>query len=277
MNSQAEFPHFDEKFAFLNQFILDLVEEYNAGKISSWPDLENRVHKFYTKEIMDLMETKAPGWKKMASYSEGITVTHVTCVFLGMFMLPEFQALSTERQQIAKWIVLFHDIDKAHIRGKRDTMHAFNSAVIAANTLPSLGFPIAEKYLELIHSWSEFTRRAFVTTIMRLRQKPDNNKLPEILEGIEQIFGNDSPAALIVKAILLHISLDVDKNYPTPAALKEDEIQRFITPALLPLLKVMMLSDNEGWSLFDPKIRKQQRDDTLKAFERIEALIVRPK
>ena len=36
----------------------------------------------------------------------------------------------------------------------------------------------------------------------------------------------------------------------------------------LPLLKVMNLSDNEGWSMFDPDIRTTQRNDTLEAFER---------
>jgi hypothetical protein len=67
-----------------------------------------------------------------------------------MFMLPEFQALSAEQQQIAKWIILFHDIDKVHIQGKKDMMHAFNSAVVAANTLPDIGFPIT-RYHELIN------------------------------------------------------------------------------------------------------------------------------
>jgi hypothetical protein len=269
MKTPMEFPLFDEHFPFLNQFILELVQEYHAGKMNSWDELEQRVNQFFTQEMMDMMEAKALGWKKMASYSGGITVAHVSCVFLGMFMLPEFQALSAEQQQIAKWIILFHDIDKFHLRGKKDTMHAFNSAVVAANTLPSLGFPVTNKYHEMIHLWSEYTRQAFIPTNVDASPKPDNQKLPKILSDIDLFFGENTPASLIIKTVLLHISLNVDENYPTPAPLTEDEIQRFIGPSLLPLLKVMHLSDNEGWSLFDQETREQQRNDTLKAFEKI--------
>ena len=233
-----KFPLFDESLPSLNQFILELIKAYNAGEINSWEELDKRVKTFFTQEIMDTTEAKVPGWKKMASYADGITLTHVTCVFLGMFMLPEFQSLSMEQQQIAKWIILFHDIDKFHIRGEKDTMHAFNSAVVAANTLPSLGFPIESKYYEMINSWSEYTRQAFLLTNTEPSPKPDNQKLPKILADIDQFFGEDSPAALITKTVLLHISPDIDKNYPTPAPLTESEIQRFINSTLFPLLRV---------------------------------------
>lgn len=272
MKPLTEFPLFDLIFPDLNRFILELVEAYDAGKINSWDDLEERVRHFYTPTMMDAIEAKAPGWKKMASYSNGITLTHVTCVFLGMFMLPEFQALTFEQQQIAKWIILFHDIDKVHVRGKRDTMHAFNSGVVAAHVLPKLGFPITDNYHELIEPWSKFTQQAY-TVDASISQKPDNKKLPEIIEGIEQLFDKDTAAALITKTVLLHISLDVDKNYPTPTALKDEEIRSFIAPKLFPLLKIMMFSDNEGWSLFDPEVKAQQRRDALSAFERIQELV----
>ena len=268
-----EFPLFDSHFPLLNQFTLELVKAYNAGEIISWDELDARVKSFFTQEIMNTIETKIPGWKKMASYSNGITLTHVICVFLGMFMLPEFQALSPEQQQIAKWIVLFHDIDKAHIRGQRDKMHAFNSAVVAANILPSLGFPITGKYHKLINPWSEYTRQAFVLPDGEQWPKPDNQKLPKILLDIEEFFGENTPAALITKTALLHISLAVDKNYSTPAPLTDAEAKRYINPNLFPLLKVMMLSDNEGWSMFEPEVREQQNSDALKEFKRIRELI----
>lgn len=274
MDTFPRFPLFDNKFPDLNKFILELAKTYHAGRMQSWDDFEKNVKDFFIPEQMEQMESRAPGWGKMASYSDGITLTHVACVFLGMFMLDEFQALSAEQQQIAKWIVLFHDIDKFHIQGKKDTMHAFNSAVIAAKTLPSLGFPRHSKYPELINSWSEYTRHAFIPTDIDVSPKPDNQKLPQILSGIDDLFGANTPASLIIKTILLHISPAIDKNYPTPAPLTEDEIQRFISPNLFPLLKVMMLADNEGWSLFDPEVRDQQKRDALKAFEKIEKLIM---
>jgi len=273
MDTATNFPSFDVEFKELNQFILMLVDEYTSGKIKSWSDLDKKVKAFYTPERMDAIESKASGWKKMASYSDGITLTHVTCVLLGMFMLPEFQALSAEQQQLAKWIILFHDIDKSHIRGKRDTMHAFRSGVVAANIMPGIGFQVTNHYKELIHSWNKLTNNAFTMEDENSTQKPDNSKLPEILSGIERLFGENTPACLIVKTTLLHISLNVDINYPTPSPLTETEIKQFVHQDLFPLLKVMMLSDNEGWSLFNPEIRNQQNKDALEAFDRVEKII----
>jgi hypothetical protein len=208
----------------------------------------------------------------MASYSEGITLTHVNCVFLGMLMLPEYQALQPELREMAKWIIFFHDIDKVHGKKVKDTMHPFKSAVVAAKDLPGLGFPISEEYASLLTPWSKKTAGAYISRWLR-PPKPDNRKLPEILSGINRLFGKNAPAALITQTVLLHTSLDVDKNYPTPAPLKENEIRLFISRELFPLLKVMMLSDNEGWSLFKPEVREQQRHDTLQAFKRVEELI----
>jgi hypothetical protein len=271
MNYLDEFPAFDDCFSDLNQFILELVKTYEAGEMESWGDLEQKVRSYFTPARMGQMESLVPGWQTMASYSEGITLVHVMCVFLGLLMLPEFQNLSPEQKQLAKWIVLLHDIAKVHIRGKKDTMHAFRSGVQAAQALPRFGFPAAKEYEQLIESWSEYTAQAFITVDANI--KPDNRKLPEIIKGIDQLYGETTPAALIVKTVLLHISLDVDPFYPTPAPLREQEIKRFITPSLLPLLKAMMLSDNEGWSLFEPETRQQQRTDTLKSFQRFEKII----
>jgi len=273
MNILYNFPSFDVEFEELNRFILMLVEEYHSEKIKSWDDFDKKVKAFYTPERMDAIDSKAPGWKKMASYSDGITLTHVTCVFLGMFMLSEFQALSAEQQQLAKWIILFHDIDKFHIRGKKDTMHAFRSGVVAANILPKLGFPVSDSYHDLIDTWSKLTMNAFTVNDGTSTPKPDNQKLPEVLAGIENLFGEGTAACLIVKVALLHISLNIDIHYPTPSSLTENEIRQLISIDLLPLLKVMMLSDTEGWSLFEPETRNQQKRDALEAFDRVEKLI----
>jgi hypothetical protein len=273
MSNQTDFPVFDDQLSELNLFLIKLVEEYSAEKIESWDDLDKNVKAFFTPKTMDNMEAILSGWKKMASYSDGITLTHVTCVFLGMSMLPEFQNLSQEQQQIAKWIVLFHDIDKIHIRGKKDSMHAFHSAVVAAQNLPNLGFPITGTYRKLIDSWSELTYNACIDIGGGVAPKPDNQKLPEILAGINRLYGENSPAALIIKTTLLHISLNIDINYPTPSPFTMMEAELYIDPILFPLLRVMMLSDNEGWSMFDPKVRARQRNDTLRAFAHVQSII----
>ena len=273
MNDHQETPSFNDRFPELDIFIHKLVEHYQAGKINTWEDLDRHVKDFFDESKMDYMELMVPGWYKMASYADGITLVHVMCVFLGMYMLPEFEQLSMHQQGLMKWVILFHDIDKFHTRGKKDTMHAFNSGVVTANRLPDLGFSHTEAYPELIRYWSEYTTQAYIPGEGDAAPTPDNRNLPGILQGIEQLFGRDTPATLIVKTVLLHISLHVDDQYPTPAPLTEQEAQEYIDGHLFPLLRVMMLSDNEGWSLFDPETRSRQRVDTLAAFEKVKQLI----
>jgi hypothetical protein len=273
MKTHQAFPAFDDRFSDLNQFILELVQTYETGDLNSWADLEERVHAFFTPARMDEMESLVPGWKKMASYSEGITLVHVMCVFLGLFMLPEFGGLTPRQQQMAKWIILLHDVDKIHLPGKKDTMHAFRSGVQAAKALPSFGFPTRPRFHERIDFWSYYTEQAFLLRDGKTSPTPDNQKLPGILIGIDNLFGKDTPAALITKAVLLHISLHIDPFYPTPAALTDEEIKRFISISLFPLLQAMMLSDNEGWALFEPETRAQRRRNADEAFERIERII----
>ena len=176
MDTQNQFPSFDIEFEELNRFILELVHKYNSKKINSWEDLDTIVKAFFTSERMDDVETRIPGWKQMASFSNGVTLTHVLCVFLGLFMLNEFQELSIEQRQLAKWIVLFHDVEKNLANGKRDSVHMVKSAVNAANALPSLGFPITRFYRSLIHPWSEWTDRAVTYADNLERLVPDNNK-----------------------------------------------------------------------------------------------------
>lgn len=274
MNTPPNFPLFDGQFPHLNKFILKLVKAHDEGKIKSWDDLEKRVKAFFTPERMDQMEAITPGWKKMASYSGGVTLIHVSCVFLGLFMLPEFKGLPFEQQQLAKWIVLFHDIEKETNKGERDQTHGFCSATRAARTLSSLGFKISREYEGLIDSWSKFTNSAMKKTGSSADYVQDNQKLPKILDGINRLFGDNTPASLIVKVVLLHMSIDVVDDWPQAAPLTEEEINRYVDRVLYPLLKVMNLADSEGWSMFYPKIRRQQRKDTLKAFEKIYEIIL---
>jgi hypothetical protein len=273
MNNSNGLPIFEDCFPDLNQFILELVQDYEAGRLKSWDDLDQKVKAYFTSERMEQMESLVPGWKKMAFYSEGITLVHVMCVFLGLVMLPEFQASTSEQKQLSKWIVLFHDIDKFHIKSKKDTMHAFRSGAETARALPRFGFPTRPHFSERIGYWSQYTAAAYILSDGDITLKPDNRKLPAILIGIDNLFGQDTPAALITKTVLLHISLHIDPFYPTPSALTEEEIKRYINRTLFPLLMAMMLTDNEGWSLFDTEKRAQRSRDAIKAFGNIERII----
>jgi hypothetical protein len=273
MSASQRFPVFDEQLPFLNQFIRELVDAYQSGHLRSWDGLDEKVKTFFTSEHMEQMETIVPGWKKMTSYSEGVTLTHVMCVFLGLVMLPEYQSLSQAEQQLAKWIVLFHDIEKIHIRGKRDTTHGFRSAVTTANTLGNLGFPTTDEFKDAIAAWRELTNSAITNNTDKGEQIQDNTKLPEIISGIVKLYGQDTPAALIVKGVLLHMSINVVKDWPQTAPLTDTEISHYVNTNLAPLLKVMNLADSEGWSMFYPETRAIQRSETLEEFERVAEII----
>jgi len=272
MNASEAFPWFDERLPFLDQFILELVEAYHVEKINSWDELDKEVKVFFTQERMAEIEALIPGWKKMASFVEGVTLTHVMCVFLGLYRMPEFLDLAEAQKEIMKWVILFHDVEKQPQAGIRDHAHAFRSAVGAARTLPGLGFPVTPEYDSIIDSWDQFTRSA----ITKLENSPDdvqdNHKLLEILIGIEGMFGHNTPAGLIIKTILFHLSVNM-KEWPPPNPLNQEEIKRHIDPELLPLLRVMNLGDNDGWTLFDPIVRERQRLDVIEEFEKIEKIV----
>jgi hypothetical protein len=166
----------------------------------------------------------------------------------------------------------FHDVEKEPQEGKRDYTHAFRSAAGSAQTLPKLGFPITSEYDLLIDEWCEFTRSAITLLENSSDYTQDNRKLPQILNGIERMFGNNTPAALIIKTILFHLSVDMD-FWPPATPLTTKEMKTYFDRELtLPLL-VMHLADGEGWLIFDPENRELGRNDTLRAFEKVERLI----
>ncbi len=90
--------------------------------------------------------------------------------------------------------------------------------------------------------------------------------MPEILSGIEQMFGRGSAAALIVQAVLLHQSLNVVPEWPNPGGLTDAEIPACIRPELLPLLEGLMLVDSDAWQLFEPESKAKFRSSTLAVF-----------
>jgi len=267
-----KFPGFDEQFEELDQFIIELVQQHHAGKIKSWDDLADRVHSFFTDQRMNEMESRVPHWCKMAAYADGLTLVHVMCVFMGLYSMPEFLSLTHQQQQLMKWVILFHDVEKEPRKGKRDHGHAFRSTVGAARTLPKLRFPVTQEYESIIDEWDEFTRAALTVREDTEEVIQDNQKLPNILNGIERMFGHNTPATLILKTILFHLSVDMN-FWPPPSPLTKTEVKMYIDTGLLPLLRVMNLGDNDGWNLFQPDLREQGRVDTLQVFEQIEKLI----
>jgi hypothetical protein len=266
-------PMFEEALPELNKFILEITEEYRAGELRSWDDLEFWVERFFIDDHLSAVEAIAPGWEKMASFSGGITQVHVMCVFLGLHLSSEYEQLTADQKQLAKWIVLFHDVAKEHVRGKRDYKHGFISAALAAQALPALGFSHAVDFDKKLGPWKTLTCNSIKLPNGASDLIQDNSKLPEIMQGIDELFGKNSPAALITQGVLLHMSINVVDEFPQAAPLSDEEIKRFVSPELLPLLKAMMLADNDGWTLFIPDVCATQRRETLRAFEAVEKLI----
>ena len=193
MSNLNHFPSFDECLPDMDKFIHGLVSGFQAGEINSWGDLDEKVKVFFTPERMDQTCSVVPQWQKMASYIEGVTLTHVMCVFLGMYMMPDFLSMTREQQQVMKWVILFHDVEKEPQPHKRDALHPLKSAASAAIALPGVGFPVTDTYPQEIKMWSERTVQAF-TIRADADLRPDNSKLPEILSGIDRLFGKNTPA-----------------------------------------------------------------------------------
>lgn len=271
MSAFNQVPSFDDRLAFLNHFIIEMAENYQSGKINSWEKLDIAVKAFFTSARMHEMENLVPRWNKMASYDDGITLVHVMCVFLGLYMMPEFLSMNHMQQQMMKWVILLHDVEKEPQQRRRDHAHAFRSAVAAARILPKLGFPVTSEYNLLIEDWSEFTCAAITVPESPLDSVQDNRKLPEILSGIERMFGYHTPAALIIKTILFHLSVNM-KLWPPAAPLTDEEVIKYFDRELVLMLRVMNLGDSEGWSMFDAS-RETLRKDTLEAFKKIEQII----
>lgn len=261
-------PGFENRFGEFDQFIHKLVALYQAEEINSWEALEKQAGSFFNHARMEQMNAEVPGWKKMASFANGMTLTHVTCAFLGLYMMPEFSSLMPYQQEIMKWVILLHDLEKEVRNGKRDHFHAFRSAVTAARLLPGLGFAAQPEYSSLIEDWRRCTLSARIRRDESTGEVQDNRRLPEILDGIERLFGHNTPAALIIKTILFHLSVKM-KEWPPANPLTDEEARHYFDQDLLPLLKVMHLADSEGWAMFD-STRERLFRDTVEIFEELD-------
>ena len=209
----------------------------------------------------------------MAAYADGTTLHHVTQVLIALQLLPEYRQASRYLQALMEWSVLYHDLGKQVIAGQRDALHAFRSATMAARTLPRLGFLTSEAYPATLEPWSRFVLGASVATPDGKGSMQDNRALPEVLRGIDQLFGAGSAAALIVQAALLHQSLNVVPEWPNPGSLTEAQVPACIRPDLVPLLEGLMLADSDAWQLFEPDKKAKFRESTLAVFAAVRQVV----
>lgn len=266
----GQFPRFGAYLAEVMSFMTGLALDYESGRLDSEPVMEEMVLAFFSDDVLDSVEAVAPGWRRMSAFAGGRTLVHVISAFVALILCPEYQQASVEQQALLKWIVLFHDVAKEVVAGQRDAIHGFRSAATAGAALVQVGFPVADADRSQLEAWMAFTHEAIIWSDEAGTYIQDNGKLPEIMEGIDRIFGHQSAAGLVVKTVLLHMSINVVADWPQTAPLTEAESRQYIDGNLLPLLKVMMLVDNDAWALFDQPVKEQYRRDTLAVFRDME-------
>lgn len=270
MANNTNFPYLESYLPDVNNFVYALAQGYQSGDINCSQIMKEKVHTFFSFDKLDEVNAVAPHWRDMASYADGTTLVHVMSVFTALILCPEFQPASKTQQELLKWIVFFHDIAKTLQHGQRDFTHGFRSAAMAGETLHKVGFAVTSKYDNLIGDWVALVNAAMTKRDNTSVNIQDNQRLPEIINGIERIFGHNTPAALIVKTVLLHMSIDVVEDWPQAAPLNETELREYLDFELISPLKVMMLVDNDGWALFDQPTKERYRQETLTVFRKFE-------
>lgn len=259
-------PRLDDHLPDLLEFVRTTARQIDTGELADGDALSRRVRDFYTAARMQAIEHVAPGWQDMAAQANGATLNHITQAMIALQLLPEYRRAPSQLQALLEWTVLYHDLGKQVIDGQRDALHAFRSATMAARTLPRVGFPVTDAYPATLDHWTRLVLGAAAPAPDGKGLVQDNRVLPEILRGIDRLFGADSPAGLVVMAVLLHQSLNVVPEWPNPGSLAEAELGRCIGPALLPLLEAMMLVDSDAWQLFDADSKAKFRHSTLGVF-----------
>jgi len=249
---------------------VDAITKANrANHYKSWQDIATDVRDRFTEEHMAAIEAKVPGWQTMAGYDNGQTLIHVNCVFLSFYNSHFMSIMSNTDRRLLEWVILFHDLAKIARPGVRDLTHAFRSTVMAAQHLPLAGFPTLPDYDLIFADWGQLTITAVVTRDQK--QIQNNRKLPQILAGIEAMFGPDSEATFILKAILLHHSFSPVADWPNPANLTNEEIDATIDLPLWHILGPMLYVDSDAWQLYDePMIRQQYAGEVLELLTAVE-------
>jgi hypothetical protein len=262
-------PQLGDRLPDLLEFVRALAGQIEAGQLKDGAALNQRFRDFYTSGRLHAIESVAPGWRDMAAAGEGATLNHITQALIALQLLPEYRQAQGPLRAMLEWTVLYHDVGKQVVAGQRDAVHAFRSATMAARALPGVGFPVTAAYPATIEPWTQRVLGAAVTAPDGKGRIQDNRAVPEIVQGIERLFGADSAAALIVQAVLLHQSLNVVPEWPNPGSLADAEVATCIRPAVVPLLEAMMLVDSDAWQLFDVASKAKYRASTLAVFAEV--------
>jgi len=185
---------------------------------------------------------------------------------------PEYEGAVEERKDQMEWSGLLHDISKRVVKGQPDLTHAFRSGADAARILLQAGFWHQE--FAGLENWITLTKNA-----VRDDDGPeiqDNSKLPEIMGGLEAIFGGNQAALVILKSILFHWSITTIKEWPCATPLTADEVSAYLDDELLQVLGPLIMADSDSWNLFDHETKERYQTEIRDAFVEIGGLLKTP-
>ncbi len=268
-SKELPFPRFEQRLPAVAAFAAALAEEIEVEQLASPSEIQERVMAFFSPDRIAGVDGLLPGWAEMIASDGGATLTHLMTALAVLPACPEYQEAAEEQQALAQWMILLHDIAKRPLAGQRDPIHAFRSAARAGRILAGLGFAVSPQAApQALDAWEALVFNALLQQPGRWVQ--DNQKLEAILLETDRLFG--PPAAWVVKAILLHVSISVLRDWPQEAPLSEAEILRYVDEDWLPLLKMMFLIDNDAYTLFDPPTKNLYRRETLAYFAHLATL-----
>lgn len=227
-----------------------MAHELEVGTYADWSSLTARLGFLNDPDLINLMNTRIPGWRKIATINNGITAQHTILALATCLSLPEYKEKGLQKQSEIQWAALLHDIDKFYGAGGKDTSHPFRSAAIAVKAMPGLGFELQPNVIPKdIEGWSELVMAAQREGNGQVLH--DHTHLKEIVEGIHRQWGKETSASRILKAVLFHQSLPTLKDWTNPVLLNDEESRAFLTLENMDVLASLLIADSDSWNIFD--------------------------
>lgn len=226
-----------------------LARELESGTYTDGWSLTTHLISLNNPDLIDIINTRIPGWHKIATINYGSTARHTTLVLTTCLNLPEYKEKTPQTQSEIQWAAVLHDIDKNVSAGK-DASHPFRSAAIAVKAMPGLGFTLQPNVTTSdIEDWSYLVMSAQREVNGRVLH--DHTNLHEIIEGMHYQWGNGTSASRILKAILFHQSLPTLKDWTNPVLLNDEELRASLTLEDMDVLAPLLIADSDSWNIFD--------------------------
>jgi hypothetical protein len=266
------FPLIEHRLPELMSFIDDLSRAIELRNTASLSKAQQSITTFFDPEQLRKLESITGEWSELIDHDQGKTLTHVMLTMASLRFHPEFEESIPEEQNIIRWSLLFHDIAKRS-EGERDHTHAFRSAVVLARSLSLIGVDLPKSYFQHLHSWAELTLNATIQQTGSNQLIQDNQRIPEILSGLDLMLGTQAAAKTAIKLVLLHHSINHLNDWPQASALTDIQVSQLVDARLLPLIRIMILADSDGWELFNAHNCVRYREETRSVFRHLQTIV----